>query len=1135
MAHVKKLSSSFHWLNTTQLLGAFNDNLFKLLVIYKLITLHGASHVVTISAIAGTIFVLPFLLFSPLSGMLADRYKKQRIIRISKTAEIGVMLTGLYFFYVESTVGLYGTLFLMSLQSVFFGPAKLGILPEIADRATLAKANGIIMLSSYGAIILGTSTAALISIWLNGNYAAAALCCIIVACAGTFCSMNITTKTTGTFFTTKTPSDSPSYGETIKTVFRTPAMLRPIIGSALFLFIGAFIQLSIIPYGMSVLELTREASSWLFLFAALGIGIGSFTAGQLSRRGAEAGICAAGTSGIVLFSILTSIYGNGILVTSLLLIALGFSGGLFIVPVNTIIQSCAGIRIRGKVLSISYFLNFSMVLIAALFVGFLGNNDFSLSSYFFVTAAAGMILLIGVLVTSSQWLARFFVALFIRCFYRFKVNRDEHVPIKGAAIILFNHVSWIDGLFATASIRRPIHFLMKRQIFETPLLKQLFRAVGIIPISYKDGPHTLTNALESAAGVLQNGGIIGLFPEGAISHDGFLLKCRNGFKKCAGETNVPIVPAYINGAWGSCFSYYGGKLFSQIHLFARRPVSVTFGKPLAPSADAQTVRNSIEQCGTDSFFIDKNKKATLATEFISSARKNWRHDAMNDTTGKRVHFGNALIAASMVADYIHHRYHEETTIGIMLPASVGGALVNIAVALSGKSSVNLNFTASASSMESAVRQCGLKTIITSRLFLKKLKKNDCPFPFVYIEDIMKTITPFKKITTLIKAFLVPVSLYTKRNNVSTDDCATVIFSSGSTAEPKGIMLSHFNILSNVESMRRSIAVSPKDTLCAALPLFHSFGFTATVWFPVLCGFKVSYHPNPLEGEAIAKLVHDNHATILLATPTFLRTYIKKATPQDFSSLKLVITGAEKCRKDLADRFSAKFNKQPLEGYGTTELSPVVSLNIPDSRTAERRFTGTKSGTVGRALPGISVKVVCPKTGAPLRNDRSGLLCVKGPNVMTGYLGLSEKTGEVINNGWYITGDIASIDDEGFITLTDRLSRFSKIGGEMVPHGAVEDALCNGSETDTPLVVVTSVADEMKGEKLVVIYTPEAAPVDTLIDRCVHSGLPNLWRPNKQNYLPISEIPLLGTGKTDLKAVKNYAEEHLCKKSMAIAA
>jgi acyl-[acyl-carrier-protein]-phospholipid O-acyltransferase/long-chain-fatty-acid--[acyl-carrier-protein] ligase len=355
-----------------------------------------------------------------------------------------------------------------------------------------------------------------------------------------------------------------------------------------------------------------------------------------------------------------------------------------------------------------------------------------------------------------------------------------------------------------------------------------------------------------------------------------------------------------------------------------------------------------------------------------------------------------------------------------------------------------------------------------------------------------------------------------------DDPATIIFSSGSTGRPKGVLLSHHNLLSNIEALRMVIRVKPDDCLCGVLPLFHSFGFNCGLWLPVVCGISVAYIPNPLDGETVGKSCRENRTTILFTPPTFLLNYIRRADADDFKSLRLVVAGAEKLRKRLADSFESKFGIRPLEGFGATELSPVVSLNIPDVEIGGVTQVGNKEGSVGHPIPGVAVKIADIQSKEPLNIGAEGLLMVKGPNVMLGYLNMEKETAEVLEDGWYNTGDIARMDEDGFITITDRLSRFSKIGGEMVPHVGVEEVYLQSLGAAEKVLAVTSVPHPKKGEELVVLYLDKAGSSETLHKIIAESDLPNMWKPKAGNYIKVNSIPVLGSGKLDIMGLRKMA-------------
>jgi acyl-[acyl-carrier-protein]-phospholipid O-acyltransferase/long-chain-fatty-acid--[acyl-carrier-protein] ligase len=400
---------------------------------------------------------------------------------------------------------------------------------------------------------------------------------------------------------------------------------------------------------------------------------------------------------------------------------------------------------------------------------------------------------------------------------------------------------------------------------------------------------------------------------------------------------------------------------------------------------------------------------------------------------------------------------------------------------------------------------------------------------IFLEDLRKTFGPGQKILALLTALLLPAPwLARKYLNKQPNDLATVIFSSGSTGTPKGVMLSHYNILSNLEGIRQVIQFSPADRILGVLPLFHSFGFTGTLWLPLLAGFGAVYHPNPMDAKTIGETVHKHKATLLISTPTFYASYIRRCSAEEFATLRYAIAGAEKLREPIAQNFKEKFGLDLLEGYGCTELSPVVSVNVPDVTPNGERQIGNKPGTVGHPIPGVTVKIVDPETNQPLASDQEGLLLVKGPNCMLGYLGAPQLTKEAMRDGWYVTGDIASVDQDGFIRITDRASRFSKIGGEMVPHVRVEETI-NGILGSAASVVI-ALPDEQKGERLLAFYAQNGMSADQLWHQLNTSELPKLWIPKKDHLYRIESIPLLGSGKVDLKKIKEMAVERVADKS-----
>ena len=492
---------------------------------------------------------------------------------------------------------------------------------------------------------------------------------------------------------------------------------------------------------------------------------------------------------------------------------------------------------------------------------------------------------------------------------------------------------------------------------------------------------------------------------------------------------------------------------------------------------------------------------------------------MADSTGRDLTFGRALVGSLLLARAIRRHVPDGASIGLLLPASVGGALANIAASFAGRVPVNLNFTAGRDAMAAAIERCGITTVLTSRTFLAKAGIAHAP-GMLFLEDVLQQTGAGAKAATLIAARLLPAPLLARLflAPAGADSLATVIFSSGSTGVPKGVMLTHRNVLANIDGANALFGLGDDDVVLGVLPFFHSFGYTVTLWLPMVVGFAAAYHPNPTDAKTIGEMAAKYGATLLVSTPTFCSAYVRKCQPEQFATLRLAIVGAERLREPIALAFREKFGVELIEGYGCTEMAPVVAVNVPNAAG-----TGARAGTVGRPLPGISAKVVDPETGEGPLVGKEGLLLVTGPNQMRGYLGEPELTREAQRHGWYVTGDIATIDADGFIRITDRLSRFSKIAGEMVPHMKVEEQLQTLLQ-DPHTCVVTAVPDAAKGERLVALYTDPDLPAQEVWERLCRCDLPKLWIPKREDLHIVEAIPTLGTGKVDLRAVRQAAAE-----------
>jgi acyl-[acyl-carrier-protein]-phospholipid O-acyltransferase / long-chain-fatty-acid--[acyl-carrier-protein] ligase len=761
----------------------------------------------------------------------------------------------------------------------------------------------------------------------------------------------------------------------------------------------------------------------------------------------------------------------------------------------------------------------------------------------------------------SRWALRAFLWALTHTIYRVKVVGCENIPTSGGALFVCNHLSFVDALLLVASTKRHIRFVMYKGIYELPWVKPFARVLKAIPISAELRPREMLRSLQTASEAVRNGELVCIFAEGQITRIGQMLPFRRGFERVMKDVDAPIIPVALDGLWGSIFSFEKRRFMWKVPQCIPYPVTVNFGPALPHTSTPVEVRTRVQELMAEAWVHRKARMRTLHREFIRTARKHPRRISMVDAQGTRVSFGTALVRTVFLARRLKPLWQEQRMVGLMLPPCVPAAVANFAAMMLGKVPVNLNYTVSESTLAACIRQCEIRTVLSSRAFLEKLKLN-IPCETLFLEDIAgkrpvesgpagATQAPAaggrkfgpptlaEKLVAAAISRVLPAALVEKaigrKGSGTVDDLATVIFSSGSTGEPKGVMLTHYNIGSNIQQMNQVFGLLPADGFLGILPFFHSFGFTGTLCLPAVLGARAVYYPNPLDGKNIGPLVRENAVTYLLATPTFLQIYLRTCAPEDFGSLRVVMTAAEKLSERVASAFEERFGIRPMEGYGCTECSPTVSVSTQDFRSAGFRQVGTKRGKIGHALPGICVRVVDPETFAVRAMAEPGLLLVRGPNVMHGYLGNPEKTAEVLRGGWYITGDIAAIDEDGFLQITDRLSRFSKIGGEMVPHIKVEEKLHELAGSTEQCFVVTGVPDERKGERLVVLHKLEEQQLHACLQKLAQTDLPNLWKPRADQFYPIDALPYLGTGKLNLQKIREIAFQRSSTKTPASAA
>ncbi len=1125
----------FWALIATQFQGAFSDNILRNLLLSIVIGMNLAkTERETFVSVVTFLFSVPFLFLSMPGGWLADRFSKRQVTVWTKVMEFVSMLlatAGL----ATHTLGLtLAALTLVASQAALFGPSKYGLLPELLPEKFLSWGNGVIELGTFLAIIIGTVAGAWMGEHFGGHEVYAGYVLLGLSAIGFVTSMaidNVPAAAPEKPFRLNIAGD---LWVQIGKMRKDRALFLAVLGNTYFWFLGSLLFATIVVYGPDVLHVSQTRTGYLNATLAVGIGIGSMVAGWVSENKIEYGLIPLGSIGMTCTGFALGITSHGMAGSAALLGLLGFWAGFFAVPVNALIQHKPAQEDKGGIIAAANLLSFVGIAISSgvyfVFTAFIHLDPRG------VIVAASCITAVStayVLYLLPEWFGRLILFFVTRTVYRVRVLGRESFPEKAGALLVCNHMSFVDVALLVAATDRPIRFLMYQGIYEHPLVKPLAKMVKAIPISSEQHPREMLHSLSSASDALRNGEIVCIFAEGQITRTGQLLPFRRGLERIMKGVNVPIIPVNLDGVWGSIFSFERGRFLWKRPRRIPYSVTVSFGKPMPPNSTAVEVRQAVQELHAAAFEMRKPHMRTLDRAFVRSARQKPWQFFMADGKTPSVSFGSALNKAVYIALRLRKQIGEKAMVGVLLPPSVGGALTNYALMLMGRVPVNLNYTSSNEVVASCVEQCGVDVVITSKAFLERVPNLVVPARTLLLEEALDRPGPREKLCALALAWLAPVGLLKRllsaraikqahSSSKEIDDLATIIFSSGSTGNPKGVMLTHFNIMSNIGQLSQVFMLGGRDRILGILPFFHSFGFTAGLWLPAVQGVGVVFHPNPLDAQAIGALVEKYRITFLIATPTFLQAYMRRCTPESFGSLEYVLVGAEKLPERLAMAFEDQFGIRPLEGYGCTECSPVVAVNGKDYRAPGFRQVAARRGKIGHPLPGVCVKVVDIETGQPMLPGIAGMLLVKGPNVMRGYLGQPAKTAEVLNDGWYTTGDIATLEEDGFLAITDRLSRFSKIGGEMVPHIRIEEKLHELAGATEQVFAVTAVPDEKKGERIVVVHTLPESKLEPVLDAFAQCDLPALWKPKPKQFIHVDAIPTLGTGKMDLRGIRNLA-------------
>jgi acyl-[acyl-carrier-protein]-phospholipid O-acyltransferase/long-chain-fatty-acid--[acyl-carrier-protein] ligase len=1155
-------TAGFRCYLATQFMGAFNDNAFKFLLLSMIAAYAAGDPAVEgrLTGVAQGLFALPFVLLAAWAGALADRYRKSVIFVGAKVAEVLLMAAVVAAFLLVpdelQLEALLPLLFLMGTQSAFFGPAKYGYLGEMIEDGELSRANGLVNMTTFMAVILGQIAGGAIYDHFPGQHALGAVALVLVAVLGTLTSC----------FIPRAEAADPAgrLGNAIPALLRTASevaqhrtLLYTVLGIGHFYLLAALLQVQLFFYATNVLDATKTGASTFVAVTLAGIAAGSLLAARWSERKVELGLVPLGALWMSVFLLVLSAIpvpggapaeglvsavvdgasqvadaagagaGAGTwLVACLAVLGLGVAGGLFIVPLNANLQALAPETAKGRFMAFGNMVSFVGIFLSAAVLWLLGElgleqRQQALTIALFTVAgtAVSLWLLPEAFLRLCAWLLAHSV-------YRIRVLHADRIPATGGGLLVANHVSWVDWLVIAATTRRRVRFLIYRQYYDWWPVRWLFRLAGCIPIASGDTPEVVQASLEEAARQIEEGRLVVIFAEGTVTRTGHLQSIRRGYQRIAQGRGIPIIPVHLDGLWGSVFSHEGGRLLMKLPRRIPYPVTVTYGEPLPPRAEPWQLRAAIQRLSTESWIDRKLGRLPLHVTLLREERRSMRA-ALFEPGREPLSRAEVVAWALALRDLLINRLGHGRRVGILLEHGQRAAIAQLAVLYAGRVPVTLNPSLSPAELAGMLRRASADTVLSDTAHRLLAGRTGAPHCLdVELLDAPRTRRRMRRWRLLnwLLPFPVVEWLAVDGERRDMDAPAALLFSAGSTGDPKGIQLSHHNILSNIESVQEVLDLGDKDRIVGLLPFFLASGMVQFLWRPLLTETGVVYVTDPLDARAVGNAVAHSRATVMLATPRLLERYLRHVRPDRFGSLRLVFCAGEKLLPLLRVAFDERFGLEPFEAYASTECSSLVAMNTPDVRDAGVFQRGARGGTVGHPLPGVTVEIEDPETGELLGNDQPGMLRIRGPGVFSGYLGEPLPDRRVLDDGFYVSGDMASMDEDGFLTFTGRYTRVSRFGGERVSHSALEEAIAYQlGMPDNPVAVVGH-AEDGRGESLWVFYQRGTLVPAHVVAGLARTGLAPPWLPRADQFVPVDEIPLLPTGTVDYRELSRALSE-----------
>ncbi|MCB1472389.1 MAG: acyl-[ACP]--phospholipid O-acyltransferase [Rhodobiaceae bacterium] len=1120
MQHPLMTSRRFAPLFWTQFLSAFNDNFLKNTMVFLILFQLSAAEAAPLITLAGAIFIAPFMLFSALGGELADRYDKADMARRLKFAEVGAAAIAVTGFAFSSIPVLLFALFLFGTVSALFGPVKYGILPDHLEKSELPRANAWIEGATFVAILTGTIAGGLVSsAGASVQVFGPLMMAFAVACW------------LASRFIPRSGCHAPdlkidwnilrSSWRLVRELRADTRLWRTALMTSWFWLAGAIVM-SVLPAMVKETLGGHEmaVTAYLAVFA-ISIAVGSaiaawLCAGRIVLLPAPAGATLMALFGADLGYLLWTADAHAA-VTSLRdffaqpdairagvdLAGLACGGAFVAVPTFSALQAWAREDHRARVIAAVNIVSALMMAGAGGLVAVLQTRGITIAQVMAGLAALNAAvawLMLRYLPTNPL---RDFVSILFRAFFRLEVEGLDNIARAGTAPVLaLNHVSFLDGALALVLTDEDPVFAIDHTIAKAWWVRPFLKMTRAIPLdpSKPMATRTLIKAV-------QEGDPLVIFPEGRITVTGGLMKVYDGAAMVADKTGSSVVPIRIDGLEKTYFSrltsvHVRRRLFPKVRVKILDPVKLEVGEELKGRARRAAAGAALYEVMSDLIFRTTRTDTTVLERIIETARdRGMRKPAVQDPLAGSLSYGRLLTGIAVLAERFRSRFAGEETIGVMLPNANAAAATMLAVMSAGKVPAMINFTSGAANIRSACRAAQVRSVITSRAFVEQARLGDLvaeigrDADIVWLEDVRQSIG-------LVDKLLGHLRRDKPRAARKPGDAAVVLFTSGSEGAPKGVVLTHANLLANAVQAASRIDFNSSDKVFNVLPVFHSFGLTAGTILPLMSGVPVYFYPSPLHYRIVPELIYGSNATIIFGTDTFLTGYARTAHPYDLRSIRYCFSGAEPVKASTRQTYMEKFGLRILEGYGVTETAPIISINTP---------MYAKSGTVGKIMPGMEYRLD-PVPGV----EEGGRLFVRGPNVMAGYL-RAENPGvlEPPADGWHDTGDIVTVDAEGFVAIRGRAKRFAKIGGEMVSLAAVE-ALA-GELWPGRLCAVATAKDERKGERLVMITDAPEATRTQFMEYAKGKGAMDLMVP--ADVRVVERVPVLGSGKVDFAGVE----------------